>query len=1463
MKKDKKTAEKNPDITERKRAEETLRRLATVVRDSNDAIIIQDIDGRITAWNRGAELIYGYSEAEALGMKIERLSPPDKVAEQKEFTRRLIAGEAVTSFETRRVTKDGRILDVWLTVTKLVEDPAKSIISTGRDISRPIGVALIERNITQRKRAEEELQRSEQSFKSISENAHDGIIVALRNGAYIYANRRASEITGYAINEILKTGIEGLAHPDESLKLSERRKKILARENVPNQYDTVIIHKGGNAVPIEITSARTFWYGQAADIFVFRDTTERKRAEDALHASEERFRSLIEKSSDVIIVIDRDFKISYISPSFLKVFNRDLSKIFNKSTLDFVTEFVHQDDVKTVMKAFEDCLEMPGAERQAEFRFRLPDGRWLSIEATGKNLLDNPSIQGLVVNIRDITERKRAEAALRESEENFHRSLSDSPLGIRIVSADGKILYANQAILDIYGYASVEELKTTPHKKIYTPQSYAEHLVRKEQRQRGEYVTSNYEISIIRKDGEVRHIEVFRKEVLWNGEPQFQVLHNDITERKRAQEILRVSEERFRALIESSLDVISMVDAQGGVLYQSPNYANVWGRAPSGEAGKDMFKDVHPDDITLVGDAFARLLKNPKEPVQLEVRALHTDGTWRTLDIVAHNQIENPAVRSIVVNFRDITERKKIEKALRESEEYFKEITENSSDIVIITDKNGDMKYCSRSVERFTGYKLEEIIGKSVFRFIHPDDVQRAVSAFDKAILTKDTASNAFRIVHKDGTERQFDGVGRNLLANPSVAGFIMNIRDVTEHRRAQEALHASEERFRSLVEKSSDVIIVIGRDFKISYVSPTVHTVFDRDPSDLFGKSALDFVTEFVHQDDVKKVIKAFEGCLEMPGAERQVEFRFKLLDGTWRHLEGIGKNQLDNPSIQGLVVNLRDITERKQAEDALKESEQKYRLLADNSSDVIQLLDMNLKPIYISPSFTRVLGYSVEEALTGRMEGRMAPASIEKIMTTFQLGLIEEKRHQGSVTGETLELEMIRKDGSMIWTEMAVSFVRDSNGAAVGVLGIMRDITERKKAENNLRESESRYRLLAENASDVITVMDMNARPAYMSPSITRLLGYSVEEAMSREIQGGLTPESIKAATKALSAAITEEQKGENPEPVTLDLEFIRKDGSTVWVAASVALIRGPDGRPAEILATLHNISERKRAEDDLVKYKDHLEELVKERTEELDKAKAIAEHANKAKSDFLANMSHEIRTPLSSIIGFSELLFDEVNGPLNNDQKKYLGYVISSGQHLLSLINDILDLAKVESGKTELLPTSFSISDLLKNSSSFIAEEAMKHNIRLISDISTDVDVIEADERKVKQIIYNLLSNAVKFTPDGETITVGADVVSRNSAALPIKIRKGLPDTEYVLVSVKDTGIGIAKKDQSKVFTEFQQIEEPYSKKYEGTGLGLALSKKLVTLHGGKIWFESKGKGKGCTFYFILPLRTLPNA
>jgi len=241
------------------------------------------------------------------------------------------------------------------------------------------------------------------------------------------------------------------------------------------------------------------------------------------------------------------------------------------------------------------------------------------------------------------------------------------------------------------------------------------------------------------------------------------------------------------------------------------------------------------------------------------------------------------------------------------------------------------------------------------------------------------------------------------------------------------------------------------------------------------------------------------------------------------------------------------------------------------------------------------------------------------------------------------------------------------------------------------------------------------------------------------------------------------------------------------------------------------------------------------------DLEDTKKRLELASQAKSDFLANMSHELRAPLNSIIGFSEVLTDQTFGPINDRQKDYLNDILTSGKHLLSLINDILDLSKVEAGKMELTLVTFDLKVLLEESLVLIKEKALKHGIQVELVVDPAVGEIKADERKIKQIVYNLLSNAAKFTPDGGQIKVAAT-----------------KKENLVEISVKDTGIGLAQEDQGKVFDEFKQIEKSVTKKYAGTGLGLSLAKKLTELHGGKIWVESEGEGKGRTFSFTIPIK-----
>ena len=306
------------------------------------------------------------------------------------------------------------------------------------------------------------------------------------------------------------------------------------------------------------------------------------------------------------------------------------------------------------------------------------------------------------------------------------------------------------------------------------------------------------------------------------------------------------------------------------------------------------------------------------------------------------------------------------------------------------------------------------------------------------------------------------------------------------------------------------------------------------------------------------------------------------------------------------------------------------------------------------------------------------------------------------------------------------------------------------------------------------------------------------------------------------------------------------------------------------------LRNVIQLDRAEEELRRAHNEMEEQTRELTStneqlqyeinerkaaqtEAISAKGIAETADRAKSEFLANMSHELRTPLTHIMGFTELVVEKRCGKLNETQEEYLKDVLHSSRHLLSLINDILDLSKVEAGKFELEPSDISIRELLDNSLKMVKEKAMKHRIALSMDLNGTPNVIRADERKLKQVMYNLLSNAVKFTVDGGAVRLAVKQLNPVEPDIPCQGWEGIrPDAGNLIeISVTDTGIGLKKEDIGRIFHPFEQAQHSGTRTFEGTGLGLSLSKRYIELHGGDIRAESEGKGKGSTFRFVIPI------
>jgi PAS domain S-box-containing protein len=523
----------------------------------------------------------------------------------------------------------------------------------------------------------------------------------------------------------------------------------------------------------------------------------------------------------------------------------------------------------------------------------------------------------------------------------------------------------------------------------------------------------------------------------------------------------------------------------------------------------------------------------------------------------------------------------------------------------------------------------------------------------------------------------------------------------------------------------------------------------------------------------------------------------------------------ELTNLELQATNEEL--LARRHDAETAMeqvRQSEEKLRLLLDSTAEAIYGTDLNGNCTFCNTACLSMLGYQHEDDLTGKnmhsrihhtyQDGTAFPVEKCRIYQAFRLG---EGTH---VDDEVLW----RADGTSFPVEYW-SYPQYRNGVIIGAVVTFVDITERRQAQEKLLKLSR----AVENSPAIVVITDRNGCIEYVNPKFTGVTGYLPEEAIGqnpRILNSGKQP---KEFYKELWETILSgnEWKGEFCNK--------KKNGELHWEHASISPIRDEDGTITHFVAIKEDVTEQKRIAAELLQTRD------------------AAQAANRAKSEFLANMSHELRTPLNSIIGFSEVLQDEFSGPLNEQQKDYLNDISSSGKHLLSLINDILDLSKVEAGKMELEPGIVPLKEVLGHSISMLKEKAMKGGVNLKLDVAPEADIeITADKRKLKQIMFNLLSNAVKFTPEGGRVTVKARL---------------LPDV--VEISVTDTGIGIKSGDMPRLFQEFSQLESAYDKKYEGTGLGLALTKRLVELHGGAIGVESE-YGKGSTFVFAIPTKQL---
>jgi PAS domain S-box-containing protein len=788
---------------------------------------------------------------------------------------------------------------------------------------------------------------------------------------------------------------------------------------------------------------------------------------------------------------------------------------------------------------------------------------------------------------------------------------------------------------------------------------------------------------------------------------------------------------------------------------------------------------------------------------------------------------------------REIAERIIAEKSLRESEERFRRLFEESTNAIFLHDLAGNILDVNKKACRLLCRSKEQMLRISVSELLPEGEVPPPSTSLEMTSVTAYPHTKMFR---EDGST--VDVEFESKLIDRTRGIVLVLARDITEHLRAQKLqktiyqiahLAGRSQDLHDLFKSVRDVIqdVMPVENFFVAFCDkeenvlefPYFQDEVDSNPQSQRGGRGL---TAYMIRSEEPLLIDR-EGILDLQ-REGKIDI-FGKLSAIWLGVplkiagETIGAMSVQHYNdataygqremeILGFVASeVSRSIERSRAEESLRESEGRFRGMYENAAIGLYRMSLDGKILMANPTLLRMLNCSSLEELNQVGEKKGADPDFH------HPGFRNQLKELGQILG--WESDIQRRDGEIISVRENAKAVQDDDGDLIYYEGSIEDITEFKRVEMAIRESENRYLLLAENAKDVIWVLDVKTqRFSYVSPSVLHLKGYTSEEAMQRSLEETLAPDSCELILEAIENALNDPGGAGD---TTLALEEYCRDGSKVCTETTMRLLRDPEAQGYQAICVSRDITERKKAE------------------EELKKAKEAAEQANRAKSDFLARMSHEIRTPMNGVIGMTSLLFET---GLSVEQRQHAETIRQSGEALLTIINDILDLSKIEAGRMRLEVIRFDLLEIVQETVNQLAVEAEKKDLELILRYHPSLPhYFVGDPGRVRQVLINLVSNAVKFTNEGHVVVnVGVEDVSSNKA--------------MVVLEVKDTGIGIHQDALDMVFQAFSQADSSTTRRYGGTGLGLAICKQLAEMMNGTITARSE-VGKGSSFVVRLQL------
>ena len=760
-----------------------------------------------------------------------------------------------------------------------------------------------------------------------------------------------------------------------------------------------------------------------------------------------------------------------------------------------------------------------------------------------------------------------------------------------------------------------------------------------------------------------------------------------------------------------------------------------------------------------------------------------------------------------------LRQREQLMLTVKESEARHRRIVERAQNVIFEANAAGRWTFLNEAWIQLTGRGVDDSLGQRALAAVLPEDRPTVLAAFADAHSQDGAVGQAeIRFVAAAGVRWAAVTVGLLRDVGGAVTGVYGTITDVTERKLSEAAIVNSERRYRVLADNTTDMIARIGLDGYYRSATPASKRLLDLAPEDLVGTS---FVGSIVpeHKPNVLGALAALlsgvtdQSCsyqqLRRSGEPIWVEAVFRLL-----------RDDDGNPS--EVIASVRDVSRRKEIEDKaaaawakLRENNRLFGMAGSLASIGHWRFDLNADNLVWSDEMFRIYGIKIgAPPPLARAMDYYHPDDRERVEATVAQALVDR-------CDFSFGARLVRADGSVRHVLAQGQVELDDVSAPIGMFGVFQDVTDRTLAAETLRESEARFRLITEQASDMIALIDLDGVCLFMSPASTSILGISPTDII------GTRPilrvhEEDRPAVQAYREGL---RTGATAPGVSQRFRMARADGDYVWIEASSRL--ASLGNIPCIVTVWRDVSSQMAIEA------------------ELKSAKTEAEAASLAKANFLANMSHEIRTPMNGVIGFAELL---LSSDLTDEQRRDAGLIAESGRTMMKLLNDILDLSKIEAGQLDVIAEPFDLPHALRACGKLLGPSAAQKRLDLAVTVADDVPrVVLGDALRVRQIVLNLLGNAIKFTEHGKV-------------ELAVQMTE-IDGEQRLKISVSDTGIGIAPERQGSIFEQFVQADHSITRRYGGSGLGLAISNRLAQLMGGCIGLESR-PGEGTTVTFHLP-------